>query len=165
MADQEDIGFEHLRTLATEWPRFKEMLAQRDLAVHRLADPALSLMSSASQRRGTWELSLAVAGYSLVERAPDMPSGPAGDFTVIVNRLVTSRDRSLRLPGFSQVASQVATLPFNKLIHHAPLLNSIARDIEPLTVSSLACTAFCLNRYPNDREAFIRCVRECGGHS
>jgi len=155
-----EVGIEQFRVLATEWSRFRRLVGQGAAAASASAESQLAAQVAISQGRGTWELAVAAAAYSVL-RAPALTEGrPETDLTVVVGALESLTGRA-KLPAFGDVVSEVTTLPMNTLLRQAPRLSSILRRAAPLTAASMACTAFCLSQHPNDAAAFLRCMREC----
>lgn len=155
-----DVGIEQFRTLATEWSQLRRLVGQRAAVASPSAESQLAVLSAISQARGTWELAVAAAAYSVL-RAPTLVESRTGtDLAVVVDAL-ESLARRAKLLGFPDIVSEVATLPLNTLLRQAPRLSSILRRAAPLTAASMACTAFCLSQHPNDAAGFLRCMREC----
>jgi len=161
MAGQhDDVGIEQFRTLSTEWARFRRLVSPSAAAAAPSAESQLATLSAISQGRGTWELAVAAAAYSLLRAPPLVKSRPGTDLTLVVGALESLAGRA-KLPAFQNIVSEVATLPMNTLLRQAPRLSSILRRAAPLTAASMACTAFCLSQHPNDAAGFLRCMREC----
>lgn len=157
---QDSVGLEEFRVMATERPRLKKFLSQRSSGVVLPSESPLGALTLISQTRGTWELAVSAAAYSVL-RAPSVVGAYRdADLSVLVRALESLAGRS-KLPAFEDLASEVATLPMNALFRQAPRVSSILRSAGPLTAASMACTAFCLSQHSDDAAGFLRCMRDC----
>jgi len=156
----DSVGLAQFKAIAEDWPRLKQLLAQRDTDNLRRTRPTVAPMAMISQKRATWELAVAAAAYSLLRRPPIVEARAGTDLSVVVEALSSIGGRE-KLPGFFEMSSEVVTLPTSLLIREAPRLGSMLHDAFPLTAASVSCTAFCMSQHPGDPDGFLRCMLEC----
>lgn len=131
-------------------------------ALRRPASPGARTLAALARSRPIWELAVTSAAYAHLKTPKIVMAREDTDLLVIADALKSLSGRT-KLPEFMDVARDVSTLPWKTLIREVPRFAATLHYERPLiTSASFACTAFCMDKFPNGGPEFLKCLQDCG---
>lgn len=148
--EADDPQFEPFRLLARDWRRWQHFAT--DLS---LKTPEAALLAAVAQRRSTWELMLTSVAYAIPDRREER--NPRRVLLQVLED-VSSRDVTHTLPGFDDLANNIATLSPLTLYRAAPRLSHLVGIATPEAITAITRLDYCMAEYPEGGAAFLKCL-------
>ena len=162
--NNDPISIEDFQAMVKRRPNWRALFSQRVInnQGESLSSPLSEAFTALTQNEALWQLAVSVAAYIYLENLR-RPTAKMATLVGVTTMLETDHWETA-LPGFQATAAKVSQGSFPSLLQVAPRLSRLFETYTDLTANTFYKTDYCREKYPNDPEGFLRCVRGQGGN-
>jgi len=157
MTGKMGLDLKSFGNLAKDWSDWRDVAADIPLSV-----PGSDLLRAVTDERRMWELLLSSMAHVLVgpqaRREGYIPEIGMQERLIEFTQQLSASVLAPPPPGFEEVASEVATIPYEELLQEAPRLAGVLEATTHAALSGALLHLYCKNKYPNGGADYRRCL-------